>query len=194
MLCHRLCFYPYLSGLFHWHRYYHVIAESLKVTQWNIGKGKMLRTICNQNETKPNQTRRIARYSVAITLDTHSLNEPVYGLWRENRVRGRPLSTSGVRTHAAVDTVVWLPPRACSPPPGSRPFRTWSASILRCPRNLQDTAPGPISGRTYYRKIPWWLEAARFEFRPFQSLWNLTGTSAALLPKCLSNIRVTQSL
>ena len=33
-----------------------------------------------------------------------------------------------------------------------------------------------LSGRTSYRKISWILEAARFGFRPFQSLWNLTGT------------------
>ena len=36
---------------------------------------------------------------------------------------------------------------------------------------------------TSYRKISWSLEAARFGFRLFQSLWNLT----AALPRCLSN-------
>ena len=38
-----------------------------------------------------------------------------------------------------------------------------------------------------YRKISWSLEVARFVFRIVRSLWNLTGTSAALLPMCLSN-------
>ena len=46
-----------------------------------------------------------------------------------------------------------------------------------------------LSGKTSYRKISWSLEAARFEFKLFQSLWNLAGTSAALLPRCLSNFR-----
>ena len=46
-----------------------------------------------------------------------------------------------------------------------------------------------LSGKTSYRKISWSLEAARFGFRLFQSLWNLTGTSAAALPRCLSNFR-----
>ena len=44
-----------------------------------------------------------------------------------------------------------------------------------------------LSGKTSYRKISWSLEAARFEFRLFISLWNLTGTSAVVLPRCLSN-------
>ena len=36
-----------------------------------------------------------------------------------------------------------------------------------------------LSGKTSYRKISWSLEPARFGFKLFQSLWNLTGTSAA---------------
>ena len=46
-----------------------------------------------------------------------------------------------------------------------------------------------LSGKTSYRKIWWSLEAARFGFRLFESLWNLTGTSAATLPRCLSNFK-----
>ena len=62
------------------------------------------------------------------------------------------------------------------------------------------TASGPlftrliISGRTSYREISWTLEAARFGFIIFQSLWNLTGIPAAALPRCLSNFRAIQSL
>ena len=47
----------------------------------------------------------------------------------------------------------------------------------------------PLSGKTSYHKISWSPEAARFGFRLFQSLWNLTGISAALHPRCLSNFR-----
>ena len=43
-----------------------------------------------------------------------------------------------------------------------------------------------LSERTSYRKISWSHEAARFGFRLSQSLWNLTGNSAAALPRCLS--------
>ena len=46
-----------------------------------------------------------------------------------------------------------------------------------------------LSCKTTYRKISWSLEAARFGFKLFQSLWNLQGTSAAALPRCLSNFR-----
>ena len=51
-----------------------------------------------------------------------------------------------------------------------------------------------LSGMTSYRKISWSLEAARFEFKIFQSLWNLAGTSAALLLRCLSNFRAIRPL
>ena len=51
-----------------------------------------------------------------------------------------------------------------------------------------------LSGKTSYRKISWSLEAARFGFKLFQSLWHLAGTSAALLPRCLSNFRAIRPL
>ena len=51
-----------------------------------------------------------------------------------------------------------------------------------------------LSGKTSYRKISWSLEAARFGSKLFQSLWNLAGTSAALLPRCLSNFRAIRPL
>ena len=50
-----------------------------------------------------------------------------------------------------------------------------------------------LSGRTSYCKISRSLEAARFWLRLFQSLCNLTGTSAAVLPRCLSNFRAIRS-
>ena len=46
----------------------------------------------------------------------------------------------------------------------------------------------PLSGNTSNRKNSWSLEAPRFGFRLFQSLWHLAGTSAAALPRCLSNV------
>ena len=46
-----------------------------------------------------------------------------------------------------------------------------------------------LNGRTSYHKISRSLEAARFWFRLLQSLWNLTDTSAARLPRCLSNFQ-----
>ena len=51
-----------------------------------------------------------------------------------------------------------------------------------------------LSGKTSYRKISRSLEAARFGFKLFQSLWNLARTSAALLPRCLSNFRAIRPL
>ena len=51
-----------------------------------------------------------------------------------------------------------------------------------------------LSGKMSYRKISLSLETARFGFKFFPSLWNLTGTSAAALPRCPSNFRAIQSL
>ena len=50
-----------------------------------------------------------------------------------------------------------------------------------------------LSGQTSYRKISWSLEAARFGFRLSQSLCHLAGTSAAALPRRLSNFRAVRS-
>ena len=49
--------------------------------------------------------------------------------------------------------------------------------------------PVSISEKTSFHKISSSLEAARFVFRIVRSLWNLTGTSAAVLPMCLSNFK-----
>ena len=49
--------------------------------------------------------------------------------------------------------------------------------------------PVSIFDKTSYRKISQSLEAAKFVFRIVRSLWNLTGTSAAMLPMCLSNFK-----
>ena len=46
-----------------------------------------------------------------------------------------------------------------------------------------------LSGKTSYCKISRNLDAARFGFRLFRSLRNLTGTPAAALPRCLSNLK-----
>ena len=46
-----------------------------------------------------------------------------------------------------------------------------------------------LSGKTSYRQISWSLEAAILGVIKIVSLWNLTGISAALLPRCLLNFR-----
>ena len=55
--------------------------------------------------------------------------------------------------------------------------------------NTQAWSSDSLSGRTSYRNISWSLEATRFVFRLFQSLWNLTSTSAIALPRCRSTLR-----
>ena len=69
--------------------------------------------------------------------------------------------------------------------PSYTPNAIWSDKIL----GLYS-----LSGKTSYRKFSWSIEAARFWFRLLQSLWNLTDTSAARLPRCLSNFRAIRSL
>ena len=44
-----------------------------------------------------------------------------------------------------------------------------------------------LSGKTSYHQTSWCLEAARLDVIMIVSLCNLTGISAALLPRCLSN-------
>ena len=74
-------------------------------------------------------------------------------------------------------------------------FRIWqTANKVKCftldnDRSSWPLNPGPLllSGRTSYRKISWSFEAARLGVIMILSLCNLTGTSEALLSRCLSN-------
>ena len=56
-------------------------------------------------------------------------------------------------------------------------------------RMIKILGPVSISEKTSYRKISWSLEVARFVFKIVRSLCNLTDTSAAVLPMCLSNFK-----
>ena len=63
-------------------------------------------------------------------------------------------------------------------------------SAIAClPRLLTTTGPLFTSGRTSYRRISWSRVAARSNVIIIVSLWNLTGISTALPPRCLSNFR-----
>ena len=57
------------------------------------------------------------------------------------------------------------------------------AKVCR-PKGLGYLDPVSIFDKTSYRKISQNLEAVRFFFRIVRSLWNLTGTSAALSKRC----------
>ena len=57
------------------------------------------------------------------------------------------------------------------------------AKVCR-PKGLGYLDPVSIFDKTSYRKISQNLEAVRFLFRIVRSLWNLTGTSAALSKRC----------
>ena len=55
--------------------------------------------------------------------------------------------------------------------------------------SYDNLGPVSISEKTSFRKISSSLEATRLVLWIVVSLWNLTGTSATQLPKCLSNFR-----
>ena len=66
---------------------------------------------------------------------------------------------------------------------------TWCYQSSRTTSMHTHQGPVSISENTSFRKISLSLEAARFVFRIVRSLWNLTGTSTAVLPMCLSNFK-----
>ena len=115
----------------------------------------------------------------------------VWRLWRQKQISISwisdyiPQNTVGVITHPWCRYLLLIPKSSyftryqCGMSPG---------------RHCWGHYPYSQSGRTPYRKISWSLKAARFRFRLFQSLWNLTGISAAVLPKNLSNLRGVRSL
>ena len=51
-----------------------------------------------------------------------------------------------------------------------------------------------LSGKTSYHYILWTLESTRLNVIMITSLWNLTGISAALLPRCQSNFRAIEKI
>ena len=59
----------------------------------------------------------------------------------------------------------------------------------RWPLWCWNQGPVSISDKTSYRKISWSIEATRSAVYIIVSLWNLTCTSAAVLPRCLPNFR-----
>ena len=62
-------------------------------------------------------------------------------------------------------------------------FRTAEAELRIC------LGLYSLSGKTSYRQISRSLEPARLGVIMIVSLWNLSGISAAVLPRCLSNFR-----
>ena len=69
------------------------------------------------------------------------------------------------------------------------PIGKWWHYPVQCGDIISNLGPVSISDKTTCFKISWSLEAARFVFRIVRSLWNLAGTSVALLPKCVSNFK-----
>ena len=61
-------------------------------------------------------------------------------------------------------------------------------------RHMASLGPNELSSKMYYRKIMQCLQAKRFGVTMIMSIWNLTGASAALQPRCLSKLRMVNKL
>ena len=70
----------------------------------------------------------------------------------------------------------------------------WSGNKQGFPASVNHQGLYSLSDKTSYRQISWNLEAARLSVIMIVSLWNLTGISAALLPRCLSNFRAIEKV
>ena len=85
----------------------------------------------------------------------------------------RSLSSQSLPLQGCSSALKWLPAK-------------WQSPILWAFVNCASVS---ISDKTSYREISQSLEGARSDVQTFVSLWNLTGTSATVLPRCLSNFR-----
>ena len=65
----------------------------------------------------------------------------------------------------------------------------YTTNDIRCSNKCVSISPDIVCGIIRKSEISQSLEAARFAFRIVRSPWNLTGTPAAQLPKCLSNFK-----
>ena len=75
---------------------------------------------------------------------------------------------------------------------GHKPYLDWlwlSSFTYVC-----HLGPVFISDKTSYRTISWSIEVAKLGSWIIASFWNLTDTSAALLPMCLSNFKAIAQL
>ena len=61
--------------------------------------------------------------------------------------------------------------------------------LMRCVKQCPFMGLYSLSGKTSYLHTSWGFEAARLNVIIVVSFWNLTGISAALLSRCLSNLR-----
>ena len=64
----------------------------------------------------------------------------------------------------------------------------WCRCLTRLHTHSTTQGLYSLSGKSY-RQISWSLETARLDVTMVVSLWNLTGTSAAALPRYLPNFR-----
>ena len=72
--------------------------------------------------------------------------------------------------------------------------RAWWAYPVRLISADKRMGLNSLSSKASYRKISWSRESARFGFGLFHSIRNLTDTSAAALPRRLSNFRTIRSV
>ena len=122
--------------------------------------------------------------------------------WNVSYSRTISINTLVSRKADGIQCVNVFPPALISLP-GHRPLllrgcHSWTSGDQPCHIERLTYIVGlglySLSGKTSYRKISWSLEAAGFGFKLVQSFWNLAGTSAALLPRCLSNVRAIRLL
>ena len=70
--------------------------------------------------------------------------------------------------------------------------------VAYCKTSYRIVNRGPdfysLCGKTSYRQLSWSPEAARLSVIVIVSHWNLTGISAAFLPRCLSNFRAIEKV
>ena len=74
--------------------------------------------------------------------------------------------------------------------PFPEPMKTQILVTIGHNGSISEQSFTSVSDKTSHSEISWSLEATRLSVWIIASLWNLTGTLAALLPRCVSNFRV----
>ena len=161
-------FYPYHSELLPYHRDNQTIAPVPMKQPWKYWESRHESTK-NFNTTKTIQitTKWREYFKVCTRLEMHHIWK-LENQWNSQDFRGY-IDFSGIT-------------------PAN--WRSRSAIVcFTCDRNIVIQGLYSLSRKTSYRQTSWSLEAARLDVAMAVSLWNLTGTSAALLPMYLPNFR-----
>ena len=159
-----------------------VIRAAIGLIMTSLSRSQVSATHLKIGHPRMNSTPDARSYYNDVTISTRQFDCFFHRLFR-------PTSKKTFKPILLVLCCEGNPPVTGGPPlPSAGSVSLWWRHQMSC-NDLAHQGLYSPSGETPYRQISWSLEAARLDVAMVVSLWNLTGTSAAALPRYLPNFR-----